>query len=96
MTSVSRDELYNTMEESISPVYRELRKTAHNLDKQMEALELRVERHLHKTRGNEVSALDFHALRDDVAELTNIVKKQGEVLKRMWAAVEELSLNVAD
>lgn len=96
MTYVSKDELFDTVEENVAPLHREIGKAVHNFEAQMAALELRVERHLHRPKGHEVSPYDFNALRDDVEELTDIVKKQGEVLKRVWAAVEELSLNVSD
>ncbi len=108
---VGRDEMCDTIEENLRPVENALGKIQDQVDRDMAALELRVERTLaaHKTKvvpfplGNAVSPKDFQRAQEDIDDLrelvalmTKVAKQQSLKITSLIASVEELSDLIGD
>lgn len=98
MTYVSRDELSDTIDENLRPVNSALDKIQDQFERELEALELRVERSLsaHKTRvvafpepSNAVRPKEFAQLQDDFDELRETVLTLLKSFRRLKATVTE-------
>lgn len=99
MSYVSRDELCDTIDENLRPLNNALDKIQEQMDRDLEALELRVERSLsaHKTKvvplpdpANTVRPKEFAQLQDDFDSLQEATLNLIKSMRRLKATVQEL------
>ena len=99
MAYVSRDELCDTLDDNLRPISNALDKMQAQMDRDLEALELRVERTLsaHKTKvvafpepSNTVRPKEFAQLQDDFDSLQETVLTLLKSFRHLKSTVHEM------
>lgn len=93
---VTRDELFDTIEENVRSVEQGLGKQLSDVERQMQALELRVERNLAASKskvvefpGDRVARKDFEKLQEDHDELADTVLSLVRAMKVIQKSLNE-------